>query len=108
MAERRRPLVDIGLPQTFLGLGLDGVPHLLRLGLEREPQVAVVEEQLVHAVEDTDGDAGSRDRVDELGTQGRFSASTSMTSWFALAKFRPTYCPRQEPADATGDVWGEL
>jgi hypothetical protein len=65
VGEGARPLVDVGLLQALLRLGLDGVAHLLRLGLKREPQLALVEKELVHAVEDTDGDGGSRARARE-------------------------------------------
>jgi hypothetical protein len=54
MRERCGPLVSVGLLQALLGFGLDGTDHLARLILKRQPQLALAEQKLVHAAEDTD------------------------------------------------------
>lgn len=54
--ERRRPLVDVYLLQVLLGLGLNCLTHLLAPRLEGVSEfTAAVEEEVVHAVEDTGG-----------------------------------------------------
>ena len=58
MGQRCRPFDRIGLLQVLLGLGLDGLAHLLRLRFERESKLAAHEQVLVHAIEDTDVGSG--------------------------------------------------
>jgi hypothetical protein len=56
LAAGRRPLVDVGLLEALLGLRLNRLAHLPTLRLKRVPELAAtVEEETIHAVEDTAG-----------------------------------------------------
>ena len=58
MSKRRSPLLSVGLRQTLLGLGIDGLTHSRRLCFERGAEVAAIEQEVVHAAEDTDAHGG--------------------------------------------------